>query len=303
MIGQRLGGDEADARQPSAKRTRLKGRRRATSIAATRLRAETSPKPSTSASRSGRRCRRRRGSGPPPGSAAPALAEPVDLHRPLADEVLDVLEGLPGTAGAVRADRENRVARLHRRRPAGRARFGGFGRRALRPARCSIGETTGGSCPGPHHHHLVALTDVLARQVLLVVEGRGADGDAADVNRLEHRERQQGAGPADVPDDLASRRAVVGGNFQAIARAARADDAELAPERPLVDLTTTPSISKSSSRGAPATRGSARPPRRRRRGGRCRDDLEAALAQPAELLAWVARSSPSVAPMPVAPDR
>ena len=57
---------------------------------------------------------------------------------------------------------------------------------------------------GPHHHHLVALAHVLAGQVLLVVEGRGGDGDAADVDRLQHREGDQVAGAADVPDDVAS---------------------------------------------------------------------------------------------------
>src|SRR5439155_1051202 len=54
---------------------------------------------------------------------------------------------------------------------------------------------------GPGDDHLVTLTNVLAREVLLVVEGRGRHRDAADPDRLEHREWEQAAGPADVPDD------------------------------------------------------------------------------------------------------
>ena len=121
------------------------------------------------------------------------LAEPVDVHRPLADEVLDVLEGLPGAAGAVRADREDGVLGLHRLGAAG----GAFLRR-LRLARALLAflgqrrDDLGDHVAGAHHDHLVADPDVLARQVLLVVEGRGGDGDAADVDRLEHRERAPG---------------------------------------------------------------------------------------------------------------
>ncbi len=167
------------------------------------------------------------------------LAQPVDLHRPFADEVLDVLIGLARAAGAVGADREDAVFRLHGLGPAGRALL----RRLrppgpLRPPLEHRRDNLGDDVAGPHHHHLVALADVLAGQVLLVVEGRGGDGDAADVDGLEHREGQQVAGAADVPDDLSQlrrrgrRRELPGDRPARLAP----HHAKLAPERPLVDL-------------------------------------------------------------------
>ncbi len=89
-----------------------------------------------------------------------------------------------------------------------------------------------------HHHHLVADPYVLARQVLLVVEGGRGDCDAAHLDRLQHRKGHQVAGAADVPDDVEQlrrrrRRRELPGD-----RPARltAHHAQLAPERPLVDL-------------------------------------------------------------------
>ena len=98
---------------------------------------------------------------------------------------------------------------------------------------------------GAHHHHLVADPHVLAGQVLLVVQGRRADGDAADVDRLEHRERHQVAGAADVPTTSSSFVvAVVGGNFQAIAqRGSRPTTPSSRQSARSSTLTTTPSIS------------------------------------------------------------
>ena len=46
--------------------------------------------------------------------------------------------------------------------------------------------------------HQVALADVLAVDVLLVVQRRPRDGDAADLDRLEHRPRVERAGAADA---------------------------------------------------------------------------------------------------------
>ena len=82
------------------------------------------------------------------------------------------------------------------------------------------------------------LADVLSRQVLLVVERRGRDRDAADVDRLEHRERDQAAVAADVPDDLVELRRRGDRRELPRDRPARlaADDAQLAPQRALVDL-------------------------------------------------------------------
>ena len=50
--------------------------------------------------------------------------------------------------------------------------------------------------------HVVALADLLAVDVLLVVQRRARDGDAADLDRLEHRPRVERAGAADADQDL-----------------------------------------------------------------------------------------------------
>jgi hypothetical protein len=55
---------------------------------------------------------------------------------------------------------------------------------------------------GAGDDHVVALADVLAPQVLLVVQRGELDRDAADVDRLEPGERVQVAVLADVPEDL-----------------------------------------------------------------------------------------------------
>src|SRR5439155_2857627 len=52
------------------------------------------------------------------------------------------------------------------------------------------------------HDDDVALADVLAVDVLLVVQGRARDGDAPDLDRLEHRPRVERAGAADANQDL-----------------------------------------------------------------------------------------------------
>ena len=54
---------------------------------------------------------------------------------------------------------------------------------------------------GAQDDHVVAGADVLAREVLLVVQRRRLHGDAADVDGLERRERVQVAELADVPVD------------------------------------------------------------------------------------------------------
>ncbi len=118
--------------------------------------------------------------------------------------------------------------------------FGGFGlAQALALAALDHGrDDARDHVAGAGDDHLVALAHVLARQVLLVVQGRGRDGDAADVHGLEHRERHQVPGPAHVPDDLVElrrhrrRRELPGDRPARLA----ARDAELPPQAPLVDL-------------------------------------------------------------------
>ena len=129
---------------------------------------------------------------------------------------------------------------LDRRGAAGRALL----RRARPPQAPALAaldqrrDHLGDHVAGARDHDLVALADVLAGQVLLVVEGGLADGDTTDPDRLELGERDQVADPADVPDHLAQRRRrrhrreLPGDREAGLA----ANDAELAPERPFVDL-------------------------------------------------------------------
>ena len=91
---------------------------------------------------------------------------------------------------------------------------------------------------GAQDDHLVADADVLAREVLLVVQRRELDGHAADVDRLEHGERVQVAELADVPHDVLERRDLGRRRELPGDRPARvaADDAEAALELEVVDL-------------------------------------------------------------------
>ena len=125
--------------------------------------------------------------------------------------------------------------------------FGGFGlARALLAALDQRRDDLGDHVAGPHHHDLVADPDVLARQVLLVVEGRGGDGDAADVDRLEHRERAPGGrcGRRSRRRRAASSSPSSAANFQAIAqRGSRPTTPSSRHSARSSTLTTTPSIS------------------------------------------------------------
>ena len=120
------------------------------------------------------------------------------------------VEQLPAAAGAVAvgAAREDRVLGLDRRRVADRAAL-----RRLRRRRAVVAlghvrrrrEHLRDHVAGAQHDHLLADADVLAREVLLVVQRRLLDRDAADVDRLEHRVRVQVAELARVPADLVQR--------------------------------------------------------------------------------------------------
>ena len=212
------------------------------SIAASRLAAETSPKPLQAGQLLGVQVVDAGGIGDQPileEALRLFLTEPVDVHGSAMDEVLDVLEDLPGAAGPVRADRPDPL-RLDRRRAADRALLG-----RLRPAqalalaaldqRC---HDLGDDVAGPGDHHLVADADVLAGEILLVVERRRAHGHPAQMRRLEHREGDEMAGPADVPDDCVEHRRRRHRRELPGDRVARLppDDAELAPEPAVVDL-------------------------------------------------------------------
>ena len=116
---------------------------------------------------------------------------------------------------------------------------GGFGFRGLALAPLQQRrKDLGDDVAGPHHHHLIPHPHVLAGKVLLVVKGRGADRDAADVDRLQHREGDKVTGATDVPDYVAQLRRRRGRRELPGDRPARltADHAQLPPQRPLVDL-------------------------------------------------------------------
>ena len=124
------------------------------------------------------------------------------------------------------------------------------GERSGRSTACGAGEIDlRDHVAGPQHDHVVAGADVLARQVLLVVERRELDGDAADA--APARATPNGCRSPNLPTFQSTRcswvTAVVGGNFQATAqRGSR----PTAPSRRCSSrsstFTTTPSISKSS---------------------------------------------------------
>ena len=115
--------------------------------------------------------------------------------------------------------------------------------------------------------HVVARADLLAVDVLLVVEGRARDGDAADLDRLEHRPRVERAGAADADPDLVQARHGRQRRPLERARPARAPVQRAEPlllvER--VDLDHDPvDLVVELGAGAAPRRGSApRPPRRR----------------------------------------
>ena len=154
--------------------------------------------------------------------------------------MLDVLEGLARAAGAVRADREDAALGLERSACRRRGHLaGGFGflRGLFFPSRVN-GETTWGIASPARVTTTSSPTRTSLRARSSSCGGRGRDGDTADVDRLEHRERHQVAGPPHVPDDLEQlrrrrrRRELPGDRPPWLA----ADDAELPPQRPLVDL-------------------------------------------------------------------
>ncbi len=86
---------------------------------------------------------------------------------------------------------------------------------------------------------VVALPDVAPRDLLLVVERRHLHHGAAQADRLEHRERRDGAGPADVRLDLliSLRDGLFGGKLEGDgpSRELRGR-AELPPKRQIVEL-------------------------------------------------------------------
>ena len=154
-----------------------------------------------------------------------------------------MLEQLPlaRRADAVRALGEDGALGLDRRGPARRALLRRRGRlRAalaldrVRRRRDDLRDHVARA----QHDHLVARADVLAGDVLLVVQRRQLHGDAADADGLEHRERVQVAELADVPHDVVQQRDLGGRRELPGDRPARVapDDAQAPLQLDVVDL-------------------------------------------------------------------
>ena len=89
----------------------------------------------------------------------------------------------------------------------------------VRLARRHGADHLGDHVAGALQDHVVAGADVLAPDVVLVVQGGALDGHAADEHGLEHGERRQDARPPHVHLDECSRvTTVVGANLKAIAQ-------------------------------------------------------------------------------------
>ena len=118
-----------------------------------------------------------------------------------------MLEELPRARGAVTvwADREDALRRLDRLGVAEGAPAGRLRRRravaSLRDVRCGR-EHLRYHVAGAQHDHLLARANVLAQQVLLVVQRRQLDRHAAHGDRREHGIGAQVAELAHVPHDL-----------------------------------------------------------------------------------------------------
>src|SRR5690348_1997611 len=128
------------------------------------------------------------------------LAHTVDVGRPLypVEERLEAARG----AGAVRTTVHRLALRPDDFCPAKWALFRHperLGPLGVRPGRT---DDLRDHVARPLNDDEVALADVLAIDVLFVVEGRPRDGDAPDLDRLEHRPGVEGPRPSDADRDL-----------------------------------------------------------------------------------------------------
>ena len=120
------------------------------------------------------------------------------------DQPLDALRRADQAAGAA----PHRLAgRAHRVAAADRADLGEHeGLRVLRPPFGHHGNDLRDHVAGALQHHGVADADVLAGDLVLVVQRRVLHQHAADIHRLEPRDRRQRAGAADLDADVAAAR-------------------------------------------------------------------------------------------------
>ncbi len=134
------------------------------------------------------------------------LAEPLDVHGAPAAEVP---QGLPhdGRAGRVDAAQHHLAFLAHRGVAADRTVRGhDERRRAVGPLLEHDPDDFRNDVAAFLDDDRVADPDVLARQVLVVVERGLLDRGAAELNRVEERHRRHGPGAAHVEPDLADHR-------------------------------------------------------------------------------------------------
>ena len=131
-------------------------------------------------------------------------AEAFDVEGIPADEVAQAFGDLGGADQAAGAATDRLALRPHREAAADRAMVGepvGLG--ALGPALEPDLDNLRDHVARPLHDHDVADPDVLALDVVLIVQRGARDHDAADGHGLEFGDRGQGAGAADLDADPA----------------------------------------------------------------------------------------------------
>src|SRR5205085_10348171 len=128
------------------------------------------------------------------------LADALDVHG-RGDPVDQRLEAARGT-GSVGAAMHHLALRLDDVGATKRALCRHFERLRPTPVRAGRPDDLRDHVAGALDDDDVALADLLAVDVLLVVQRRPRDGDTADLDRLEDGPRVERAGPADANGDL-----------------------------------------------------------------------------------------------------
>ncbi len=124
----------------------------------------------------------------------PLLPQAIDIHRPLADEVLEQLQEL-GWARGIGAAMHGFSRRFHHRAAAHRAVAGHLEHPLLTGASGHHrAHHLGDHIAGPLHHHPVADADVFAPDVLFVVQRCLPHRGAAHHHRLQHGVGVEAAG-------------------------------------------------------------------------------------------------------------
>ena len=152
------------------------------------------------------------------------------------DQPLDALRRADQTAGAAPhhlAGRSHRMAAAHRTNVGKHVWLCVF-RSPLQTHRDDLRDHVAGAL----QHHRVADPDVLARDLVLVVQGRVLHQHAADIHRLQPCDRRQRAGAADLDADILQHGHCLLGRELPGDRPARraADETQPALQRQVVDL-------------------------------------------------------------------